>query len=257
MIKSDKIRYFRLNLRSGKPAVIDAIIKNASGDIIVINDADWIFKVDNPASFNRLFSVFDREDIGGIAESFPVEWDEYNMKNSNFGYKMVAHSTFLWLEYQKEKMTYKKEDLVYLSTPTMFLTNIFRKSLYKKNISLGDDFERTKNIMDAGYKVIIFDEPSVPRMIATYDTIKIKDLIKQKIRTAIARRQLNRMDIANITVFGYYLPATWFILKRGWKNGPYIWSAVTLWVIITSLGELVSKFKKSDTLGGWALRAER
>jgi len=43
--KSNKFKYKSLNLRSGKPTVINEIIKYAKGNIIIINDADWIFKI--------------------------------------------------------------------------------------------------------------------------------------------------------------------------------------------------------------------
>ncbi|MEK6844142.1 MAG: glycosyltransferase family 2 protein [Nanoarchaeota archaeon] len=255
--RSRKFKYYNLNLRSGKPAVIDNIIKKASGEIIVINDADWIFKVDNEIKLKKFFSFFDNEKIGGIAEPFPVEWDKNKLKNSNLGYKIVAYGTYYWIKFQKKKFTYKKNDLLYLKEPTMFLTNIFRKEFYKKYFSLGDDFERTKDIFDKGYKIILLEDETMPRMISAYNNIKIKDLLKQKIRTAIARKQLNQSNIMRINLFNYYFPSILFIFSESWKRNLYAGFITTIWIIITALGELISKFKKVDTKKGWTLRAKR
>ena len=74
--KFKRIKYYKLNLRRGKPAVIDRIIKYAKGEIIIINDADWIFSVKDKESFYDFISAFDDEKIGGIAESFPIEWSD-------------------------------------------------------------------------------------------------------------------------------------------------------------------------------------
>ncbi len=202
-------------------------------------------------------SVFDDPTIGGIAESFPVEWDKEKITKGNTGYKMVAYSSFLWLKFQKEKFTYKNGNFRYLKEPTMFLTNIFRKELYKKNLSLGDDFERTKDIMDRGRKVVIFNDIKIPRMIATYNKIFVKDLFKQKVRTAIARKQLNQNKIMKINFFNYYLPSSLFIFSHALKRSFYVGFIVLLWSTITFLGEIIARFIKTDTKRGWALRAKR
>ena len=57
--KFKRIKYYKLNLRRGKPAVIDRIIKYAKGEIIIINDADWIFSVKDKESFYDFISAFE------------------------------------------------------------------------------------------------------------------------------------------------------------------------------------------------------
>jgi len=255
--RSKKFRYKNLNLRRGKPAVIDEIIKQASGDIIIINDADWIFKVKNEKKLKNLLSVFENKEIGGIAESFPVEWDEEKIKRGNLGYKMVAYGTYFWFEFLKDKYGIKNNKLTYLNKPQMFLTNILRKKLYKKNFSLADDFERTKDVEDQGYKVVLFDDILMPRMTATYNKIYIKDLFKQKIRTAIARKQLKTIGKEQGGALDYYLPSALYILRKGWGENIKVGFYVTLWLSITNLGEIISRFKKADTKKGWTLRAKR
>ena len=79
-------------------------MKRAKGEIIIINDADWLFTANNKKSIEKFFSVFDSPKIGGIAESFPVEWKK-GMNEANLGYKMTAYSNYLWLEFQKNKFS--------------------------------------------------------------------------------------------------------------------------------------------------------
>lgn len=256
--KSRKFRHFKLNLRQGKTAVVNNIIKHAKGEIVIINDADWLFTAKNKESLKRFLSVFDDKEIGSIAESFPVEWQEDKIKKGNLGYKMVAYSSYFWLEFQKKNFTYKKSrnsNLLYLKEPTMFLTNIFRKKLYKESFSLGDDFERTQDIVDAGCKIVIFDDISMPRMKCIYDKIYLRDLFRQKKRTAIARRQIKGEQKVNTG--NYYLSALQYMIRESWKRSIGVGMIVLLWIFLTLAATALSSFKKPDTRKGWALRARK
>ncbi|MFH1500717.1 MAG: glycosyltransferase [archaeon] len=253
--KYKNIKYSKLNLRQGKPEVIDHIVKLAGGDILIVNDADWIFKVRNKKELEDFISVFKNPKIGGIAESFPLEWDREKVKKGNLGYKMIAYSGYFWFKYQREKFTSRGDGLIYLKKPTMFLTNIYRRELYKKNFSLGDDFERTKNIMDKGYKVVVFSNENIPRMIAVYNEVSLGDLFKQKLRTAVARDQLKWEQ--EISIKDYYLPVVWDIFIKSWKKSIKVGLIVSLWIVITLVGTVLSKFKKIDTREGWKLRMKR
>jgi len=255
-----KFKYFKLNLRQGKPAVIDAIIKKAHGEIIFINDADWLYQIKSKEDMQELLEVFKNKNIGGIAESFPLEWHKDRLENSNLGYKIEAWSTFFWYNFQKKKFTYKKNKgskISYVKEPTMFLTNIFRKKLYNPNFSLGDDFERTKNITKQNYEVVLFDNPNLPRLKPIYNKLSIKDLFKSKIRTAIAREQLIEGQVFNLTLMNYYIPATWYIFKEGWRNGIKVGLMMSAWIGINGFASVIAKFKKIDTREGWAIRNER
>ena len=252
---SNKIKYYSVNIRRGKPAVINFIIKKARGDIIAINDADWIFSAKNKAKLNKLLEVFEDPAVGGMAESFPAEWDSQKLKSGNIWFKMVAYSSYFWLKFQKETFTYREGQFNYLKRPEMFLTNIFRRKLYKENRSLGDDFERTYDIMSQGYKIAILDDETMPRMIVSYNKLFLKDLFKQKIRTAVARKQIS--ELHKIGLFDYYLPSVIYILKESFRKKMTIVFLMLFWVFITSLGQVLSKFSRYDTKKGWTLRARR
>jgi cellulose synthase/poly-beta-1,6-N-acetylglucosamine synthase-like glycosyltransferase len=255
--KSKKFKYYQLNLRSGKPAVIDEIVKHASGDIIVINDADWIFKVESRESLEKFISVFNDPKVGGIAESFPVEWPQRSLPKGNVGFKMVAYSSFFWFEFQKKEFTKTEKGIVYVNKPAMFLTNVFLKKLYRKNSTLGDDIERTRDILDQGYKIVVPKKISEPRMVVSYDSVNVSDLIKQKRRTAIARRQLSDNRNTDASFRTHHLPAILYILKKGWGSGLKVGFYMTLWVLIMAYGEISAKFSKKDTQKGWQLRLRR
>ena len=252
--KSKRLKYYKLNLRQGKPAVINSIIKHANGEIVVINDADWIFNVKDRKTLEKYLAVFNNPKIGGIADSFPVEWT-YSLEKGNLGFKMVAYSSYFWLYYQKKKFTYKKNNITFLKEPTMFLVNIFRRKLYKENFSLGDDFERTYDIMKKGYEVVLFDDINMPRMTAVYNKVSLKDLFKQKIRTAMAREQIKGEQ--KIGMINYYFPSIWHIFKSGWSKGFDVGAIITFWILLTTIATFVAKFKQADTKEGWKLRQKR
>lgn len=253
--KNKKIKYFSLDLRNGKPAVINYIIKKAKGDIIIINDADWVFSVKDKKSFKKFIDLFNDKKVGGIAESFPVEWDKKTLSEGNLWFKMVAYSTYYWILFQKNNFTYVEKNKRYLKTHKMFLTNIFRKGLHKENKSLGDDFERTYEIMKMGHRIVIFNDENIPRMKAIYNNINFKDLFKQKIRTAVARGQVKEIESTGLV--NYYLPVVFFIIRESFKKNIALGFLMIFWVFITSLGQLLSKFSKYDTKSGWTLRAGR
>ncbi|MBS3071620.1 glycosyltransferase [Candidatus Pacearchaeota archaeon] len=248
-----KIKHINLNLRQGKTAVINNIIKKAKGEIVIINDADWIFTVKTKEKLLKFLSVFKNEKIGGIAESFPVEFEKTKLGSSNLGYKMIALSSFYWFKFQKERLTYKKNNVNYIKEPTMFLTNIFRKKLFKENTSLGDDFERTRDIKSQGYDIVLFDDIEMPRMIAVYDDISIKKLFKQKIRTAMAREQIKKEKKFKLNK--YYSDSIIYMLRESFKSNITEGSIVTFWIALTSIASIYVKFKSFGTKEGWKLRA--
>ncbi|MEI6731237.1 MAG: glycosyltransferase [archaeon] len=251
--KSKNFRYFKLNLRSGKPAVINALIKKARGTIIIVNDADWIFSVHSKKDFSKLISNFNDSKVGGIAESLPIEWDKDKMKKGNLGYLMVAYSSYFWMEFQKKFYSYEKKGKRYLKGPEMFMTNIFRRELYKPNTSLGDDFERTYDIMNEGKSVILIE--NAPRMVSYLNHISLFDLFKQKIRTAKAREQINRKGMS--IPGSYYLKVIIFMIKESFKSGIKTGVLTSSWIILTSLATMISKIMRFDTKKGWSMRIRR
>lgn len=254
--RSSNFKYYKTNSRSGKHDVINELISKATGDIVIIHDADWIFKVSSSKVLKSFLSVFKDPNIGGIAESFPIELDDDNLSKSNIGYRMVCYSTLYWYEFQKRNFAVKKKGYWEVKVPSLFMTNIFRRELYEKNLLLGDDFERTGSIMKKGYSIVFFDDVSTPRMIASYSSIGISSLFKQKIRTALARRQLSG-ESRSPGLFNYYIPSIVFMLRRSFNKDFKTGLEIIFWVFLTSLATVISRFKSMNTKEGWNLRARK
>lgn len=253
--KSKKFKYYKLNFRKGKNEVINWIIKKAKGEIIVIHDADWIFKVKDRNAIKKMISLFENKEIGGIAESIPIEWEEKKMSDGNLGYRMVAYSSYLWFEFQKER--YSKSinaELFEITAAKMFMTNIFRKNLFKANFSLADDFERTREILKRGKKIVFSHNPEV-KMVAAYESIRVRDIFKQKIRTAMARNQISSSEQIGMT--DYYIPVIIYILLHSWKFGITAGFMMMFWVAMTIYATMLAKFKNLSTKEGWMLRVKR
>ena len=253
--QSDTIRYYALSLRKGKPAVIDALMKHATGDIVIINDADWVFRVNNKDSLEQFLSVFDDATVGGIAEAYPVEWDEALLGTGNWVFRMIAVTSYEWFEFQKRKFTVNEGNKLFVTTPMMFLTNIFRRELYRPNSTLGDDFERTYELHHLGKRIVLFPDMEMPRMISTYNTVRLRDLFRQKIRTARARTQLHTLE--HPVPPSYLVASTLFIFLRSWKHGLFHGILASGWIMLNIFATIRAKFKMVDTQKGWLLRVER
>ena len=258
--KNPKIfKSYVINTRQGKPAVIDALMTYVTGDIIIIHDADWIFKVNDHSLFLEMISWFDDLSLGGVAESFPIEFDEH-LKKRSLVFNSVAWSHYFWFEYQKKKFTKRKDERLYIDKEKMsfpFLTNIYRRSLYKKNTTLADDFERTLDILQRGYDIIVLSNAYYPRMVTSYHAITLHDVYKQKKRTAIARKQLFSKYHLKTNFLAYYFGLFVFMLRNiGKTRSLKGFFGVVLWFVIMGFSIIKPK-KNTRTKEGWLLRVAR
>ena len=201
------VKYFILNERKGKPPVIDKLIKKSKGDIIVIHDADWIFKVNKKSDLINMVNWFKDSKLGGIAESYPIEYDLKKIdKINSLAYLSSMWGSYFWMEFQKKKFTKRINKNLYINPRSKnfpFLINIFRKKLYKKNFTLGDDFERTIDILNQGYSIRVLEDPNLPRMHTIFNKMTFKDILKQKLRTSVARNQVFNKYKLNIGFFNF------------------------------------------------------
>jgi hypothetical protein len=255
------IEYYNFKGRNGKPKVIDKLIQKAKGDIIIIHDADWIFNVENKTRWVELNNEFKDKKLGGIAESYPLEYNKIK-ETKSIGHLGSLWGNYFWMDFQKDKYTYKKNNKTYakFSKSTFpFLVNIFRKELYIKNITLGDDFERSLDILKKGYKILIKNEIDFPRMIAAYEITNIKDIARQKERTNLARSQVFKKYNLKINLLNFYLPLLFYSIKNLNKiknlRGKI---AFFSWMFIFSFGTIKNMIsKEKSTKEGWLMRAKR
>lgn len=256
-------KYFELNERKGKPAVINKIFPHATGDIIIIHDADWIFRVNSKEDMQEFVSWFSDPNLGGVVESYPIEFEPHLLKaTKDFAYLASAYGSYFWIEFMKKKHSIRRNGALYINANKSLplLCNIFRKELYSFNETLADDFERPLDILQRGYSLRILERPSQPRMIASYTYQSFKDLKKQKTRTALAREQLYSKYNLDVGFANFYLPLLFYTLTRMWKTkSAKAILATNLWIVITAYGTLKQKLttKKRDTTEGWLMRAQR
>ncbi len=252
--KSSKFKYYKLNLRSGKPAVIDAIMKKAGGKIIIIQDADWIFHAKNEASLKKFISVFEDSNVGGIAESFPVQYPL--RKDAGFLERGILIQNKLWLDYLKEAGQKIGPDWILADKKSHpLLVNVFRKSLYKPNKTLADDFERFRDIVKNGKNVLATNNPDLPRMISVGEHYRFRELIIQKERTALARRQLSERPSGRNLGSGRF---AWYVLRKTVVMSPKDIFSFFLVNLAFMIGTLKSKFKRGvSTKEGWKMRLTR
>ncbi len=252
--KSKKIRHYNLNLRQGKPVVIDTIAKKSTGDIIIIHDADWIFAVKNKENFQKLIDALSDLKVGGIAESFPIQYPL--RKGAGFLEAGVMMQNSLWIDYIKKKGKKVNKDWVEASkNAPPLLVNILRKKLYHPNITLADDFERFYDIIRAGKIVLATNNPNIPRMVTIGERYTFSGIIKQKERTALARKQLKgrKMQAPGISS-GLIL----FILNRMPKMSFKELTGFCLVNLAFIIGTLKSKFHRQiSTREGWRMRLKR
>jgi len=217
--------------RLGKNEVINRLVKLAQGEIIIIHDADWIFQA-TKEDLEELEETFkSRTNLGGIADPFPIQYPL--RKEAGMLERGVMIQNKLWMDYNKK-----------YGGP--LLINIMRKELYEPSTSLADDFERFDSILNQGYFILIKD--NVPRMITGGENYTFKGLIRQKERTALARKQVN--------------------LKFGWRFYRYViheflfgmstkdFIALSIVNLAFAIGTLKARFKKPvSTREGWGMRA--
>ena len=252
--KSKKIRHYNLNIREGKPAVINKIIKKAKGEIMIINDADWIFRVKDKDSLKQLLDIFNNPKVGCIADSFSVQYPA--RKEAGILEIGVMIQNQIWIDYIKEHGK-KINDLWTIADKNFspLIVNIFRKKLYKQNQTLGDDFERFYDIVDSGLEIAVTTDSRLPRMITAGETYKFKELIKIKERTALARNQLKAIK-RPVKILS---PKFFFYIIRKIPNMSLKeFLGFSLLNLAFLIGSIKSKFKRNiSTKEGWKMRLTR
>ena len=108
-------RYYELNERKGKDRVLNLIIPMATGEFLIIHDADWHFKVNSENDLIEMMKWFDEDPkLGGILESFPIEWEpERVKKNNSIAFLSIAWTSYFWIEYLKEYHSIRNSNILY------------------------------------------------------------------------------------------------------------------------------------------------
>ena len=252
--KHSNIKHYVFKQRRGKNAVVNDVINKSKGDIIIIHDIDWKFDWVDEKTFQIFISLFDDPQIGGIAESFPLTWPlKENMPTLEKG--ITLHGK-MWIDYLKDKGVPIGDWILLNKDQHPLLVNIFRRSLYKNNKTLGDDFERCLDIWNANKLVVTPKEDMWPRMISAEEKYTFSSLLKQKKRTAIARRQL-KDKLCGRKLGGWPLMSYILTHLKDYKYISKYRLGFNLVSLIFVIGYIRAKFQRQNvtTTEGWYLRA--
>lgn len=277
--KPKVFRYIELNERKGKAVVLNKVFPHIKGDILIIHDADWHFKVNRENDLIDMIKWFeDDPKLGGILESYPVEWaPERAMKNNSMAFLSIAWTSYFWIEYLKKAFSVRLNGKLYADPENKnfpFELNIMRRKLYKKNETLGDAWERALDVVEQGHTLRLVEDESLPRMHASYDKARFKDIIKQKKRTAISREQIKeKYPYLDFNLLNFHFPLLFYMFKGLHKTkrlraiiGIFVWLGIMgSSMLIHQVKRVNTGMRKSwvkeqyapGTHQNWVLRAER
>lgn len=258
------IKVINFGGRKGKTKIINELAKNAKGDLIIIHDADWIFKVDNKERWSQLKDEFNDPKLGGIAESFPIEYQPEKLKKiSSIGQLGSLWANYFWMEFQKKNYTYRENNKLYSlysKENFPFMVNILRKKLFLGTHTMADDYQRALDILSKGYKLQVIEDINFPRMIAAFDSTEIKKMFKQKARHAFAKESTFKTYGIHVGIFNFYIPLFLFSLKNLYKvNNFKSVLGFFMWLFIFVYGNFKNKlsFKKKSFQEVWKIGLRR
>ncbi len=221
--------------RRGTSAAENDLIKKATGEIIVKNDAD--IRIGNPKkAFYDLVKIYEDERVGGL--SFRVVDSLESEKKKSLisrGEIFIQRLVYDWY--------IEKNPVIEGDSDLLLICNSFRKKLIPKidpNI-MADDIEFGYVILKKGYKLVVADIPYYPIGVPK----DAKRLFLQKRRTTVALMRLAKKRKINFfkfyfSIFGYFLSN---VFKYSIKDiiASFYWGSIYFVSIISAYS---SKHKK-------------
>jgi len=232
-----RVTILKNNKRLGKATTIMRLLKVATGEIIILNDADWKF-VTNNEKFDKLINIFDNPNIGGVHLGTTLGFVGDLKRASNIKsilYLGNAWSCILITKYQKEKFTKKIDGVLYADKNKMiypFMIDIFRKNIIDNINTPCDDGEFTDQILHKGYELVVLEE-GYPVFEDMNRILTVDDVIKTKIRGAKGRDLLEskpnmKQNKFYFLIFPYILLNIFEVKPMRAKIGLLAWIFLTI-----------------------------
>lgn len=166
-----KIKVLKQKKRSGKASAVNFAMKHAKGDIIMVTDANAVFRRN---TVKKMVMGFADPSVGGVC-------GRYRVSNPDTPLTRIV-DIYWWIEY---KMRLFESNIYSLTTFSGEIT-AFRKGIIKANEkSLSEDFEMALQIIRKGGRVVYEPEAVVYEANPT----NFREEIKQKTRRAIGTIQ--------------------------------------------------------------------
>lgn len=250
--------------RLGKAATIMKLLNAATGEIIILNDADWKL-VSNKEEFNRLVECFDNPKVGGVHLGTTLSFLENVEQASNIKstlYLGNAWSCILATRYQRERFTKNINGTLYADKNKMlypFMIDIFRKDLIKDIHTTCDDGEFTYQILQKGFEVRVVEEDGYPRFEDMNRRLTVKDVMKTKIRGEAGRKILAKEIDARFSkfyfkIFIYMLSNIFKVKTLRAKIGLLTWLCLTLISLVISKQLIRSSHSAKEM---WSMKVRR
>ena len=250
--------------RLGKAATIMKLLKAATGEIILLNDADWKL-VSNKEEFDRLIECFDNPKVGGVHLGTTLSFLENVEQASNIKstlYLGNAWSCILTTRYQRERFTKNINGKLYADKDKIeypFMLDVFKRNLIDNVHTTCDDGEFTYQILQKGYEVRVVEEDSYPRFEDMNRILTVKDVMKTKIRGEAGRKLLAKEVNANFgkfyfEIFIYMLFNIFKVNTLRAKIGLLAWICLTVISVIASKLLIQRSYSAKEM---WSMRVGR
>ena len=247
--------------RLGKNISIHRLTQAAKGDVIVIHDADWIFRWNKKTLENMINFFKENTNIGGIVQEVPYFNRERYMSNKakllvkiGFIGEAVASNLIrsFMQKYQKVHTNFKE----LLFTPLIF---VIRKGVIKKDttitqIEICDEAKRTTELLKKGY-TFCYSDASLPYFEVLYNRTSFNSLIKQRTRGFLVNRIQKKLYEWDITKF-YFLTAIFFT-KNFFKLSPIEMLGLSVWILAGVIALVRLKLGLVKNKNIWSHRVER
>ena len=234
-------RWIELAERGGKPAVLRRLMELAQGEIVIVHDADWRFVCD-AQGLDHLIACFDDPALGGIVlppHNIPF-WDKREGITSK-GYLGAGLGNLLLAEYRWLTQTERLDGQLYVCRDRViypFTVDIFRREAMVDLNTVADDFERFMILLEAGYRMRVFNDPNLPYFEIVEKTSSFGSQYRQRVRGHIARAQLKRRFQWRAGISNFYWPFAWYCLRNaarvGWADSWTVlaWYGILVWSLV-------------------------
>jgi len=173
--KHSSLRFYRSPHRIGKPSILNRLVKEASGEIVVLTDANVLLAQDTLGLLTRHFS----DPVTGLVDTRWIGLD--HAKNQGIAYQEKKYTS-------REILLKYKEGLLWgiIMGPSGACYAI-RKMLFCPVPSnfLVDDFYINMKVLEKNHKAIV--EPAA--MVFEDTTYKLKEAFRRKVRIATGNFQ--------------------------------------------------------------------
>lgn len=219
--KSFGVKVITSRKRLGKTQMLMRIIKEAKGEIIVINDAE-IFLFPNNAIY-EIAEKFKDNKIGGLSfgSSAPAEMEF----TSWWGFvESIIQDLFRYYRFKKNPLTSLKQ------ANFLVMANAFRKDAITKLETINDDAEIAYQLLSKGYHLLYV--PTVAFYSRGGSAKSINDNIRQRTRTAVGWIQIGKMFKINFLKF--YIESFWLFCK--------LIGSLAIWILVFLYSYLRGRF---------------